>query len=134
MDVQVCPPLVDVSHPMMVPVYGLSVSVPLLLPAQTVGSEESVPVGPSITFTVTVVDDEQPPVVPVTVYIVVAVGYAITVAPVVIERLSAGLHVYDVAPLAVNVTLPPEQNAAGVGTVTVGEGLTVTVVLAEVAD
>ena len=110
---------------MIVPVYGLNVNVPLLLPEQTGGSDESVPVGPSVTVTVTVVELEQPPEVPVTVYVVVVVGYAITVAPVVIERLSAGLHEYVVAPLAVSVTLPPEQNAAGVGTVTVGAGLTV---------
>ncbi len=68
---------------------------------------------------------------PVTVYVVVVVGYAITVAPVVIERSCAGLHVYDVAPLAVSVTLPPEQNAAGVGTVTVG---VVLIVIDEVAE
>ena len=50
------------------------------------------------------------------------------------DRSSAGLHVYEVAPLAVKVTLPPEQYAAGVGTVTTGVGLIVAVTATLVVD
>ena len=82
----------------------------------------------------TVAVELHPPVVPVTVYVVVAAGYAFTVAPVVVDNPSAGDHAYVVAPLAVNDTLPPEQNGAGAGTVTVGEGFTVTVVAFDAAD
>jgi hypothetical protein len=69
------------------------VSVPPLAPEQTGGTDETVPSGLSITVTVTVVELEQLPVVPVTVYVVVTVGFALTVAPVVIERPVAGLQV-----------------------------------------
>jgi hypothetical protein len=53
-----------------------------------------VEVGIGLTFTVTVVVLLHPPAVdPVTVYVVVLVGEAVTVAPVVEERPDAGLQV-----------------------------------------
>jgi len=65
---------------------------------------------------------------------VVAVGFAVTVAPVVADKPAAGLHAYVVAPLAVSVTVPLEHIVADVGEiVTVGGGFgetaTVTVVV-----
>jgi hypothetical protein len=46
-------------------------------------------------------------VVPVTVYIVVAEGVAVTTAPVVVLRPVAGIHEYVVAPDAVSVEDEP---------------------------
>ena len=61
----------------------------------------------------------------------VVVGFAVTIAPVVADKPVAGLHVYVVAPLAVNDVLLPLQiiGADGV-TVTVGVVLTVIVAVA----
>ena len=69
----------------------------------------------------------HPLIVPVTVYVVVIVGVAVTVAPVVALNAVAGLQVYVVAPLAVSPVEDPLQidGAAGV-TVTVGPAETVT--------
>jgi hypothetical protein len=65
-------------------------------------------------------------VVPVTVYVVVETGLAVTVAPVVALRPVAGAHVYVVAPLAVKLVPTPEHTEADEGvTVTVGVVLTV---------
>jgi hypothetical protein len=67
-------------------------------------------VNEGVTVTVTVVVDEQPdPSIPVTVYVVVVAGFAVTVAPVVALRPVAGLQVYVTAPEAVNVVEPPVQ-------------------------
>ena len=54
-------------------------------------------------------------------------GFAVTLEPIVALRLVDGLHVYVLAPLAVSVADAPLQIAAGVGTLTTGSGLTVTV-------
>lgn len=71
--------------------------------------------------------DVQPEAVPVTVYVVVAVGAAVTLAPVVVERPAAGDQAYDAAPEAVRTVEPPVQIDAGDGvTVIVGPGVTVT--------
>jgi hypothetical protein len=70
----------------------------------------------------------HPLVVPVTVYVVVTVGFAVTVAPVVEDNPVEGLHVYVVAPLAVSIVLPPVQIVAEDGvTTTTGTGFTVAV-------
>lgn len=45
---------------------------------------------------------EHPLDVPVTVYVIVAVGFAVTEEPVVELNPVAGLHVYVLAPLTVN--------------------------------
>ena len=64
---------------------------------------------------------EHPLVVPVTVYVVVAVGLADNVAfvPTIVEP---SLHEYVVAPLAVKVVLVPLQMVASVPASTVGTG------------
>jgi hypothetical protein len=67
--------------------------------------------------------------VPVTVYVVVEVGEAVTDEPVVLLSPVAGLHVYEFAPDAVSVVECPAQIAAA-GTTTTGRGLTVTVTCA----
>ena len=71
-------------------------------------------------FTVTVTWAVQPPGVPVTVYVVVVAGDAVTVEPVVLLKPVEGLHVYDVAPVAVKVVDCPIQIAEGVVTKTGG--------------
>lgn len=74
-------------------------------------------------FTVTVIDEVavHPDVVPVTVYVVVVVGVAVTDEPVEALRLPVGDHVYESAPLAVNVVELPEQiGLADAERVTVG--------------
>ena len=48
-----------------------------------------------------------------------AVGVATTLAPEVVSRVAPGVHVYETAPEAVKVALPPVQ------TVTAGETLNV---------
>jgi hypothetical protein len=57
--------------------------------------------------TVTVCVLLQEPVVPVTVYVVVETGVAVTLAPVVALRPAEGLHEYVVAPLAVRLAPTP---------------------------
>jgi hypothetical protein len=65
--------------------------------------------------------------VPITVYVVgPAPGEAITTLPFVVFKPAAGLHVYVLAPFTVMVTEVLVQIDA-LFTVTVGDGLTVTV-------
>jgi hypothetical protein len=63
--------------------------------------------------------------VPTTVYVVVMVGLAVTLAPLEALSVALGLHVYEAAPLAVNVPVLPLQMLIG-GTLTVGGALMVT--------
>ena len=56
---------------------------------------------------------------------------AVTLEPVVALSAVEGLHIYVLAPDAVNVTDCPTQTAAGVVTVTTGIGFTVTVTCVE---
>lgn len=84
-------------------------------------------VGNGFTVTVTVVVPVHPLTeVPVMVYVVVAVGHAFTLEPVVALSAVLGVQVYVLAPLAVSVAQLPWQIVAG-GTVIVGVGFTVTV-------
>ena len=83
-------------------------------------------VGVATIVIVTVFEAVHVPIVPVTVYVVVEPGLAVTTAPVVPLNPVPGLHVYVVAPDAVNVVEPPLHNVADAGvTFTVGVGLTV---------
>ena len=67
--------------------------------------------------------------VPVTVYVVVEAGEAVTDEPVVELNPVAGLQVYELAPVAVSVVDCPAQMDAG-GTEMTGGGFTVTVTCA----
>ena len=96
-------------------------------PAHIVASVPALTVGNGLTVSVAVVEPLQPFAVPVTVYVVVAVGEAITDAPVVALRPVEGVQAYVVAPEAVSVAEEPAQIAAGPLIVTVGFGFTVTV-------
>ncbi len=85
----------------------------------------AVTAGNAFTLSVTVDVFEHPgPLVPVTVYVVVAVGFTVTEEPL---RLP-GIHVYEEPPFAFSVALSPSQIA---GTdedeVMVGSGPTVTI-------
>jgi hypothetical protein len=87
--------------------------------------------GSTFTVTVTCVDAVHPfPSVPVTVYVMVEVGLAVTEEPVVALSAVAGLHVYVLAPLAVSAVDCPLQIVAGETAIT-GRGLTFTVTCVE---
>ena len=123
------------------PVAGLHVYVdaPLALrvavccPTQIGGGVGTITTGRGFTVTVTCVDAVHPFIsVPVIVYVVVEVGFAVTDEPVVALNPVAGLHVYVDAPLAFSVVVCcPIQIAGGVGTITIGRGFTVTVTCAD---
>ena len=85
--------------------------------------------GRGFTLTVTCVDAVQPLAsVPVTVYVVVEVGLAVTVVPVVALSPVAGDQMYVTAPDAVSVAVCcPTHIAGGAGTEITGSGLTFTV-------
>ena len=69
--------------------------------------------------------------VTITVYVVLAVGVAVTVEPVVALNPVEGLQAYVVPPAAVSVELPPRQTDAGEAVaVAMGLELTVTVTVA----
>ena len=71
----------------------------------------------------------QPFVVPVTVYVVVELGVAVTDAPVVADKPVDGLQEYVDAPLAVKVMLEPKQIVAAGLMLTFGTGLITTTTL-----
>jgi hypothetical protein len=85
--------------------------------------------GSGFTVTTTVVVPVHAPDVPVTVYVVVEGGLAVTDVPVVALSPVAGDHAYVTAPLAVNVPAVPAQVVIG-GTLNTGSGVTVTVATA----
>ena len=97
-------------------------------PAQIVG-EFTVTTGFGLTVTVDVVVPVHPDNVPVIVYTVVAVGVAVTLAPVVEESPVAGDQAYVVAPEAVSAAEAPAQ-IVGEFTVMTGFDETVTVEVA----
>lgn len=101
------------------------------LPEHIVGGAAVAPtVGVAFTVTVTVAEPVQPPVLPVTVYVVVAEGLATTEEPVAALSPVDGLHEYVVAPPAVSVVEFPLHIEVEGETVTVGVGETVTVAVA----
>lgn len=93
-------------------------------PAQKVKFGSAVTVGKGVTVTVDTAVPVHPAVVPVTVYVVVVTGEAVAVLTPV--DVAPALHVYVVAPPAVNVAATPAQ-IVGEFTVTTGAGDTVTV-------
>ena len=76
------------------------------------------------TVTVATAVPEHPPVVPVTVYVVVVTGDAVAVFTPV--EVAPADHAYDVAQPAVKLAVCPEQ-IVGEFTVTVKPGFTVTI-------
>lgn len=99
-------------------------------PTQIAGGDNTAITGGGFMVTVTCAVAVHPFDVPVTVYVMVEVGDAVTDEPVVLLSPVAGLQVYELAPEAVRVVDCPAQIAEGVGTVTTGTGLTVTVTCA----
>ena len=92
-----------------------------------------------IGFTVIVVvglfAETQPDEIPCTVYVVVAVGLACTVAPEFVFSPVEGDHAYVSAPVAVNVVVPPMQIVAEVGlTLIVGTGFILTVTSLDIVE
>ncbi len=92
---------------------------------------ETVTTGTGLTVTVTCAVALQPCGSPVTVYVVVDAGLAVTLAPVVALNAVDGLHEYVLAPEAVNVVDCPAHIVTAGETETTGTGLTVTVICAE---
>ena len=88
-----------------------------------------------LTVTVTVVVLTQPfAFVPVTVYVVVVAGLAVTEAPVVEDKPVAGLQRYVLAPFAVRTVPPPPQTAGAAGdTDNTGNGFIVIVAVPDCA-
>jgi hypothetical protein len=81
----------------------------------------TVTVGLLFTTTITIAVSIHPELVPVTVYVVVDAGVAVTEAVLVLFRPVDGFQVKDEAPPAVRVTEPPEQTELARGeTVTLG--------------
>ena len=79
--------------------------------------------GRTVTVTCAVLVHPKAPV-PVTVYVVVEFGDAVTVEPVVGLKPVVGDQVYVFIPLAVNVVLCPAQIETGGETVMTGMGTT----------
>jgi hypothetical protein len=120
----------DTGEPDNAPGIQLYVEAPVaesvtVLPEQMVVVEEdALTTGDGFTLITCVAVPLQPLLVPVTVYVVIAVGETLTVAPV----SEPGIHVYVVAPVAVMATeLPLQMVVVGEDTLTVGVGLTVIV-------
>jgi hypothetical protein len=99
-------------------------------PSQIVAEGEMVSIGTGLTVTVTCAVAVHPLKSPVTVYVIVEDGLAITLAPVVEFRVVAGLHEYMFAPPAASTVDCPSQIVTDGETVTTGSGLTVTVTCA----
>jgi hypothetical protein len=88
-------------------------------------------VGAAFTITVFVAVFEQPlALVPVTVYVTVVVGDALTVAPVVAESPVFGAHVYVTPPVAVNEVELPEHIVTPAPAEIVGNAFTDTILVA----
>jgi hypothetical protein len=103
----------------------LAVSV-VLVPSHIVAGGTLI-TGLGFTVTTTVIVLVQPAAdVPVTVYVVVVAGLAVTDVPVVPLSPVPGSQVYVDAPVGVNVADVPSHIVAA-GTVTTGIGLTVTI-------
>jgi hypothetical protein len=98
-------------------------------PLHIVGGELAVMVGSGFIVTVTLFVFVQPLAsVPVTVYVVVVVGLAETIVPVVGDNPVEGDHMYEDPPVAVSDVDCPIQRKGAVGFIDmVGFGLTVTV-------
>jgi hypothetical protein len=104
----------------------LGVSVEQKVRQMAVGLAATVIVGFGLTVTSTVLVPAQPPVLPVTVYVVVIVGVTVTGLP----PSEPGIHKYDVAPVPVSTAEAPLHIVAGEADApTVGTGTTVMVMV-----
>jgi len=95
-----------------------------LSPVHTEGEDgPTVSTGGELTVIVTVWLPIQPPIAPVTVYVVVLAGDAVVVSAVVFVSPVEGAHEYVVAPLAVSATLAPVhiEGEAGITVIVVEE-------------
>jgi hypothetical protein len=102
----------------------------VLLPLHIMAFAPALTTGNGFTVTVTIAVSIHPVAFePVTIYVVVTVGLAVGLAHAVQDRPVAGVHVYDVAPDAVNAVLPPEHIAVLALTVTFGTPTIVIVTL-----
>ena len=99
----------------------------VLVPEQIDTGEPALAVGEGLTVIVIVAVEEQPPVVPVTVYVVVEVGVETGVAIEGLLNPVVGVQLKLVAPLAVKAVEEPEQIVVVPETETVGIAFTVTV-------
>jgi hypothetical protein len=98
----------------------------VLFPVQIVTLFPALAFGKALTVIVTDAVAVHPPeLVTVTVYVVVTVGDAVGDAPVVALKPVAGLHAYDVPPLAFSTVLPPAQKEVFEPAFAVGNALTV---------
>lgn len=94
-----------------------------------------VKLGTVVMLTVTAAVAVQAPFAPVTVYVVLLAGDAVTLAPLALLRPAAGFQVYVVAPEAESVADDPAQILVNVGvSVSVGRGVTLTVRMAELVQ
>lgn len=93
-------------------------------PAQIVAVPLAVTVGTGFTVTITVFVFEQPEVVPVTVYVVVALGESDGLAIAGLLTPVVGLQLYVDAPLAVTVADEPAQMLGLPDVFTFGNGVT----------
>ena len=88
-------------------------------------------VGSGLPFNETVFVLIHEPVVPTTVYVILDVGFEITEFPVVLFKSVAGLHEYELAPVAVKVDdLLAHIEELDAETLTTGLALTVMVLVA----
>lgn len=93
-------------------------------------SEPPLVAGRGLTLTVTTAVLLHPELVPVTVYVVIIVGLAVTLVPVEADSPTAGDHTYVVPPLPVNVVDEPEQMVTSAPPLIAGTELTLTVTVA----
>ena len=102
----------------------------MFCPVQMLAFGVTVTTGNGFTVTVTCAVEVHPLILPVTVYVVVDVGVAVTEEPLDELKVDEGVQLYVLAPPAVSVKFCPVQIAAFGVTVTTGKVFTVTVTCA----
>ena len=111
-------------HEYIVPPDAFRVVLP---PLQIDVTPEVVMVGNAVTVTEIIFVAVQLPPVPVTVYVILAVGVDVTFDPVTTFNAVDGDQLYEVAPLTLNAVAEPEQTEATLGPVSTGASETVIV-------
>jgi hypothetical protein len=102
----------------------LTAAIPLQKPLQVTGLEDVfIVLGKGVTVTDIVAVLEQAPFTPVTVYVVLIVGVAVTLALVDEFKLAEGAQVYDVALLlALKLVVAPLHIVVGVALAVIVNG------------